>query len=253
MQRCSPVTELVVIIPTRSRPESVKRVVETWEATGAFDEGAELLFVVDRDDPRYDEYEAAVRGARPGLPGVSGAYADVWRPLVPKLNRVAYDYAVSREHFALGFAGDDHLPRTPGWVGRYLGALHAAGTGIVFCDDGYQGENIPTQWAMTADIVRALGRMVPAPVDHLYCDNAVRELGKGAGCLTYLPDVLIEHMHPVAGKAETDAQYERVNGRDQYRHDRAAYRGWARGGAPSGGLAADVRTVRTLIEQGEPA
>jgi hypothetical protein len=239
------VIDLVTIVPTRSRPEAVERVVAAWQATGAFDEGAELLFVVDRDDPRCDEYRAALITCREG---VSGTYADVWRPLVPKLNTIATSLAVGRYAYAVGFAGDDHLPRTHGWVSRYLGTLYSVGTGIVYCDDGYQGENIPTQWAMTSDIVRTLGRMVPALVDHLYCDNAVRDLGRGADCLTYLDDVLIEHMHPVVGKAENDEQYQRVNGREQYRHDRAAYREWVRGGQ----LAADVRTVRTLIEQGVP-
>jgi hypothetical protein len=240
------VIDLVTIVPTRSRPEAVERVVEAWQVTGALDEGAELLFVVDRDDPRCAEYRAAVITCPIG---VTAVYADEWRPLVPKLNTIATGLSVGGYAYAVGFAGDDHLPRSPGWVGRYLAALRRMRTGIVFCDDGYQGENIPTQWAMTADIVRALGRMVPAPVDHLYCDNAVRDLGRGADCLSYLPDVLIEHMHPVAGKAPSDAQYDRVNGREQYRHDRPAYRGWAR----NGGLAASVATVRTLIEQGVPA
>lgn len=245
MQRCSPVTdaELLIVVPTRSRPEAVQRVMRAWTETRAYEDGAELLFVYDIDDPCRDKYEDAF--VRYGAHCMS---MPKWQPLVPKLNRVAVHRAVHFKHFAIGFAGDDHLPRTPGWVGRYLGALYSAGTGIVFCDDGYQGENIPTQCAMTADIVRALGRMVPAPVDHLYCDNAVRDLGKGADCLTYLPDVLIEHMHPVAGKAPTDNQYERVNGREQFRNDRAAYRQWARGA-----LAANVQTVRALIEQGVPA
>lgn len=243
--------ELVVIVPTRSRPEAVERVVAAWEATGAFDDGAELLFVVDRDDPRCADYRAALITCREG---VSATYADEWRPLVPKLNRVAVSLAVGQagRPFALGFAGDDHLPRTAGWVGRYLGALYSAGTGIVSCADGYRDDGLPTQWAMTSDIVRALGRMVPAPVDHLYCDDAVRELADGADCYTYLVDVLIEHMHPVARDAEgkpkapTDEQYRRVNSRQQYRGDRAAYRNWAHGAS-----ADDIETVRSLIRQGE--
>ncbi len=244
--------QLVTIVPTRSRPESVEKVTAAWVETGAFDEGAELLFVVDHDDPRATDYRQAIR-AMAGLPGVSAVYEDVWRPLVPKLNRVAAGLALGRYAYALGFAGDDHLPRTEGWVGRYLAALYSAGTGIVYCDDGYQHENIPTQWAMTADVVRTLGRMVPAPVEHLYCDNAVRDLGQGAGCLTYLGDVLIEHMHPVARGADgqpkgaDDDQYRRVNGRQQYRRDRAAYVAWRRGTLPE-----DVSAVRALIDQEAP-
>lgn len=233
--------ELVVIVPTRSRPEAVSRVVDAWEATGAGDEGAELLFVVDTDDPQCAEYRRQLAG-RPAW--VGAVYEPMWRPLVPKLNRAAISLALGRCAPMLGFAGDDHLPRTPGWVGRYLGELYRLGTGVVYCDDGYQHENIPTQWAMTADIVRGLGRMVPGGVDHLYCDNIVRDLAKTAGCLSYLPDVLIEHMHPVAGKAPSDEQYDRVNGAEQYRRDRAAYRWWK-----SRDLADDAGQIIAIREQ----
>lgn len=238
-------SDLLVIVPTRSRPENIPRVVDAWHETGAFGEGAELLFAYDADDPAAEEYYQQF-----GRIGLSMIFPicfrqmPEWLPLVPKLNSVAVDYAGIGEHFALGFAGDDHLPRTKGWARRYVETLREMRTGIVFCDDGYR-QDIPTQWAMTSDIVRALGRMVPASVEHLYCDNAVGDLGSAAGVLRYLPDVLIEHMNPYAGgKAPMDAQYERVNGRDQYRTDRAAYRAWKR----SGRLHADAAIVRALVK-----
>lgn len=242
--------ELVVIVPTRSRPESVGRVVQAWRDTGAGDEGAELIFVVDADDPECAEYRRQLDG-RPTW--VSAAYASSWQPLVPKLNAAAVGCASAHYAPFIGFAGDDHLPRTSGWAGRYLGALYGMGTGIVSCADGYRTDELPTQWAMSADIVRALGRMVPAPVDHLYCDNAIRDLGTEAGCLAYLPDVLIEHMHPVAldpkgnPKGLNDAQYARVNSPEQYRGDRRAYRQWVRGA-----LATDAGKVRQLTRGGIP-
>lgn len=235
--------ELVVIVPTRSRPEAVGRVVQAWAETGAADEGAELIFVVDNDDPSVDDYRRQLDD-RPAW--VKAAYASSWHPLVPKLNSAALGCANTGYASFIGFAGDDHLPRTSGWAGRYMGALYAAGTGVVSCADGYRDDQLPTQWAMSADIVRALSRMVPAPVDHLYCDNAIRDLAQAANCFTYLPDVLIEHMHPAAGKAPSDAQYDRVNSREQYRGDRRAYHGWVRGALPH-----DAEIVRQLIKQGE--
>jgi hypothetical protein len=233
------VAELLVIVPSRGRPESLGRVAEAWRATGALDDGARLMFAVDDDDPMLPRY----RGAWVMAPWVHLMAFGPWQPMVSKLNAVAG--AVAAEgYFAVGFAGDDHLPRTPGWVGAYLGALRELGTGIVYGDDGIQGRRLPTQWAMTSDIVRALGRMVPAPVDHLYCDNAVKDLGEQAGCLRYLPDVLIEHMHPVVGKAPVDAGYARVNRAAQYRKDRAAYEAWARVD-----LAVAAGVVRTMRER----
>lgn len=231
-------SDLLVIVPSRGRPESVARVAQAWADTGAND-SAQLVFLIDRDDPRYAEYWILAERLYDTVAQFQINTIDRWRPMVHKLNDAALTAA--RGHFALAFAGDDHVPRTPGWAARYLEALRELGTGIVYGDDGIQGERLPTQWAMTADIVRALGRMVPAPVEHLYCDNAIRDLGQAAECLRYLPDVLVEHMHPVAGKAAMDAGYARVNRREQYRADQLRYEGWR-----AGQLAADADKVRAL-------
>ncbi len=45
-------------------------------------------------------------------------------------------------------------------------------------------------------------------LSHLYADNFWLELGNRLNKITYLDDVLIEHMHPAAGKATQDAGYE---------------------------------------------
>lgn len=226
---------MLIIVPTRSRPENVAKVVEAWEETDAFDH-ADLMFAIDRDDPTYDKYGVIITTTRLE---VRVSIHDEWHPMVHKLN-TATRWAMlgtSRnwpEYFALGFAGDDHLPRTVGWAGRYLEKLIEMGTGVVSCPDGYRGDHLPTQWAMTADIVRTLGRMVPAPVEHLYCDNAVWDLAEAADCYAYLEDVLIEHMHPLAGRSEWDAQYRNVNRPAQYRRDQTAYRAWRASTGPDG-------------------
>jgi len=161
--------------------------------------------------------------------------------MVAKLDAVAA--SVASDYFALGFMGDDHLPRTNGWAQRYVDALRELGTGIVYGNDLLQGERLCTQWTMTSDIVRALGRMVPAPVDHLYSDNSVMVLGDHARCICYLPDVVVQHCHPFGGTAELDDQYRRVNAPEQYKRDKASYRGWTRAQ-----MAKDVAKVRQLRE-----
>jgi hypothetical protein len=235
------VTRLVVVVPTRGRPESIGRLIEAWRVTGAFEQGARMVLAVDRDDPRWYGYDGEVRA--PGVdPAVSMVTLSRWQPMVGKLDQVALDVVRQRDVFAVGFAGDDHVPRTHGWVAAYLEALTRLGTGIVHGDDGFHGVNLPTEWAMTADIVRTLERMVPAPVDHLYCDNAVQDLGRGADCLEYLPGVVIEHMNPYAGgKAPMDDQYRRVNSKAQFAADGEKYRRWRRDVLP-----VQVAAVRAL-------
>ena len=235
--------DLLVIVPSRGRPESVARMVKAWEATGAYAAGAELVFAVDLDDPDLHQYyEQGHELSDAGRTLVSFAVVEQWMPMVHKLNQCA-SFAATQDdrYFALAFMGDDHLPRSAGWSGRYLAELRDLGTGIVYGDDRIQGERLPTQWAMTSDIVRALGRMVPADVEHLYCDNAIADLGRAAECIRYLPDVVVEHCHPLAGRAEWDAGYLRVNSRTQYVRDGDAYQQWY-----AEQMAADVQTVRQV-------
>lgn len=240
---------MLIIVPTRSRPENVAKVVKAWEDTDAF-RHADLLFAYDVDDPKLAAYDREMN-TRP--PGVRSYVIEKWAPLVPKLNEVATFHAkYYPEYFAIGFAGDDHLPRTYGWAAHYLNDLQWLGTGVVSCPDGYRRDDLPTQWAMTADIVRALGRMVPAPVDHLYCDNAVQDLAEAADCYAYLDDVLIEHMHPLAkqgrgqSKAAWDDQYRHVNRPEQFRQDSEAYEKWRAGDGGRFSLIEDEETVRKL-------
>lgn len=191
---------------------------------------------VDADDPALDKYLAIDLP-----PGARMVVHDQWMPCMHKL-----EVAVAQEvgsYFALGFMGDDHLPRTDGWAQRWLDVLRELQTGIVYGRDGYQDEKCPTQWATTSDIVAALGRLCPSPVEHLWSDTAVLDLGKAADCIRYLPDTFIEHMHYVVGKAPRDAQYERVNSRDQWDRDEAAYLAWKRDQLP-----ADAAVVRGLRE-----
>lgn len=216
---------LLVIVPSRGRPASVDRVTAAWRNTGGYEHGT-LVFAIDADDPEHGEYFKRALPAA-GTTQVEFVTMPKWQPMVWKLNECALSAALSLPGWdAIAFMGDDHLPRTKGWAQALLSALTELETGIVYGRDGFQDARLPTWWAMTPDIVRCLGRMVPAPVGHLFCDNAVKDLGEAAGCLRYLPDVMIEHMHPIAGKADLDSGYARVNAQGQYVHDRAVYAGW---------------------------
>jgi predicted O-methyltransferase YrrM len=235
--------DLAIIVPTKGRPENILKVISAWDFTNAWDV-ADLVLAIDEDDPSYaayveilDHFNIGVTGGEP-CPLRIISHGE-WHPMVHKLDETAR--ALSGQYWALGFAGDDHLPRTIGWTQTYLDALRELRTGLVYGDDGFQHENLCTEWAMTSDVVRALGRMVPAPVEHMYSDVSVLETFRAAGAVRYLPQVVIEHMHPIVGKAENDAQYRRVNHRDQFRKDLATYEAWQRADR-----AADVAAVVAL-------
>lgn len=234
--------ELAVVVPTRSRPHNIQAILEAWEDTDAFGY-ASLWFAVDADDMLIDQYQAALRGWRPAMPGWPGAQMITlpeWMPLVPKLNFVASGFARDGDHRYIAFMGDDHIPRTCGWARKLIEDHGRNPNWIWYGRDGFQDQNLPTWWSMDAEIVRRLdGRMVPAPVQHLYCDNAVKALGTAAGCLGYDETVLVEHMHPFFGKAKVDDQYVRVNRTQQYERDGQLFRSWV-----ADGLERDAKLLR---------
>jgi hypothetical protein len=229
------VSDILIIVPSRTRHWNIDRLIGAWGETGAWGT-ADLRIDIDANDPAHDRYRAINLP-----PGARMHTWDTWMPCMHKLEAAAAQEVDS--YFALGFMGDDHLPRTVGWAQRWLQVLREMGTGIVYGRDGYQDERCPTQWATTCDIVRATGRLCPSPVEHLWSDTAVYDLGKAADCIRYLPDTFIEHMHYVVGKAPRDFQYERVNSRDQWDRDEAIYRAWQRDQLP-----ADAAAVRALME-----
>lgn len=228
-------TDLAVIVPTRSRPNNIDPIIKAWWETGAFG-AADLWFVVDSDDMQIDAYSRVIHGH----PEPRQLVMPEWMPLVPKLNFVATEFANQREYRYLAFMGDDHLPRTRNWASNLIVDHGRNPNWIWYGRDGFQDQNKPTWWSMDARIVRRLGRMVPAPVQHLYCDDAVKALGMKAGCLGYDETLMVEHMHPLVGKAKMDDQYARVNRAQQYQRDGELFHSWVQDG-----LERDAKLLRT--------
>lgn len=213
---------LVVIVPSRGRPHTVAELGRAFQDTCS--EYTRLLFVIDGCDPAAVDYRFAwEEQRRRGWGASTEIFSQPHGTMVTALNagaaRVLEAYPQVE---AIAFMGDDHRPRTEGWDVRYLEALRTL-PGFVYGDDLLQGPNLPTQVAISARVVRALGHMAPPVLTHLFVDNYWRDLGRTAGCITYLPDVVIEHVHPVAGKAPWDEGHRRVNRPELYEQDRAAY------------------------------
>ncbi|MGW7053119.1 hypothetical protein [Streptomyces sp. NPDC054887] len=229
--------DLLVIIPTRGRPDSIPAIVQAWDDTGAT---ADLLFAVDTDDPELKGYKAQAAKLKSDQ-RVRFTYGKR-RRLVGTLNQQAVKAAKSYRFLA--FMGDDHRPRSVGWDARIRECL-SGGPGIVYGNDLLQGEKMATAVAMTSDIVATLGYMAPPVMVHLCVDLVWVDWGKGMKRITYLPDMVIEHLHPANGKAPNDAGYEEVNSSEMVTADSAAYYEYRDGG----GLEADLDKLRTLVEE----
>jgi hypothetical protein len=83
--------------------------------------------------------------------------------------------------------------------------------------------------------------MAPPALTHLYVDNAWLVWGNSLGRLRYLKDVIVEHRHPLAGKAMWDENYQRVNSGEVAEHDRLVFEAYVRDG-----LEADLAKIREV-------
>jgi hypothetical protein len=224
------VRDLLVIVPSRGRPDRLAAMLAATLGLSGMD--TDVAVCLDDDDvPPYEQVSLDTdmrvswhAGPRDTVAGwtntVAAAQAGYYR--------------------ALASLSDDHVPRTPGWDRLLLGAIDGmGGTGFAYGDDLLQGEIIPTAVVVSSDIVRALGWMCEPAHRHYWIDNVWKDLGQGAGCLAYVPGVVIEHCHPGVGKGAWDATYAAEAARDG--EDEAAYREWR-----AGRMAGDVATVAGL-------
>ena len=203
--------KMCVVVPSRGRPENADRLAKAFIDTNT---EADLYFVVDNDDPRWDDYTRHDNyKVLPADNKTGGCAASLNTGAVMLLDITKfplYDYFV--------FMGDDHIPRTQNWDKAFIQAL-GHNTGIVYGDDLLQGANLPTAFMMNRELVNELRGMTFPGCIHLFFDNFVKQLGLDLECIKYLPDVIIEHLHPVAGKAEMDEGYARVNQPKWYEQD----------------------------------
>lgn len=191
------------------------------------------VVLVDHDDPTLSGYADAGLDVLLVHPG----------GYVHALNEAASRFADSTD--IIGAYQDDLLFRTPGWDARVRETL--ATPGIAYGDDLLQGEWHPTAVFMSTSIVRALGWLALPTLKHQWADDVWKSLGTAAGCLRFMPDVVIEHLHPANGKAEMDPGYERVFGENegaqaQATSDYNAYHAWL-----ADGMEADVARVRAVL------
>jgi hypothetical protein len=231
----SPAGDLLVIVPSRGRPQNIARLLDSVRATSRA--VTHLHVAVDEDDPKLPQYRAVMAAA--------GGKRDVLevgprKGLCAWTNEIAVRRAGQYPH--LGSLGDDHVPRTPGWDRALIrGIEDMGGTGIVYPWDGTR-EDIPEAVVLSSDIVAALGWMCLPELQHFYPDNVWADLGHGARCIRHLRAIAVDHVHPRAGSAPADKTYAEAG--SKLAADRDAYWAWRRGR-----MADDIKVIAALREK----
>ena len=218
---------ILVVLPTRGRRRLLARCVDTFAATA---ESADMLIVMDDDDPSYEGMEFPPRVRTETIPRMT---------LAPKNNHAAVKEAPF--YRAVIVVGDDHTFDTLHWDRIFLAALDdIGGSGIVYPDDVRRRDNAEIS-LISSDIITALGWFCLPTLKHYWADNVISDLGRHAGCLRYCPEAVIEHHHySVDPETPFDATYE--YGESFGTADFQAYQAWRRGPMKD-----DVDTVKKVL------
>lgn len=192
---------LSVIVPSRGRPQNIARLLGAWRDT-TNPRFTQLTVVVDHDDPEVPAYQALKDGSQGNWWDLE--VQDKYCKLGPVLNAYAAEHA--RHYAYVGFMGDDHLPRYPLWDEQLCWVLEGE-PGVAYGNDLFQSEWLPTAVVISSNLIKSLGYFQPPQLVHLYFDDFWKLLGQSVGNLKYRGDVVIEHLHPVAGKTAWDSQY----------------------------------------------
>jgi hypothetical protein len=217
---------IAVLTPSRGRPDRLDEMLDAIKATAQLETTAIFVGLDVDDEFRYPQREGVwyIVKERMRL----GAWAN-------ELAKVAWD-----DYEILASFGDDHRPRTPGWDVRIEQEFLLHGSGLVYGADGLQDARLPTAPFWSTDIVKTLGWYFPPNLVHLFADDFWLAFAKAIGRCRYIPEILIEHLHPSAGKAEWDA----INHENDswWEHDQGAYQDYL-----NNGFRSDVERVLGIL------
>jgi glycosyltransferase involved in cell wall biosynthesis len=202
-----------ILSPTRKRPNNVTRLVNSIVDTVNDLRNVELLVYIDDDD---EESIPALSAAaeRINVNAVQGNKL-IGSQMYNELAKLAQGDIIM-------FAADDIVFKTKNWDVVVDVQFNAIEDKILFIygNDGFQNGRIGTHGFIHRYWMELVGYVLPPKLASSYTDEWVTELAERAGRKLYLPDLIIEHLHPAAGKAPNDETYTK---RIEVAGDLAAY------------------------------
>lgn len=200
--------------PTRSRSHRVMKTLEAYVKLANCPEKIGVAISCDRDDATmsrnivHDELHRILKRT-------------AWHRIFTGDNHSKIEACNSNmdeidwEWDVVVLISDDMIPQVQGYddvIRTHMMARFPNTDGILWCNDGYQGDKLNTLSILGRKMYDRFGYIYNPEYKSLFCDTEFTDLCKGElkeKC-TYLPYCIIRHEHPGAGFVETnDELYSR--------------------------------------------
>jgi glycosyltransferase involved in cell wall biosynthesis len=198
---------LAILVPVLRRPHRVRPLLDSIAA--ATPEPYRVLFICDPDDAAEI---AAIEEAQGKLIICAGNYA-------AKINM-----AVDLTTEPLIFLGADDLHFHEGWLGAAKAKL-GPGIGVVGTNDlcskrvmrgEHSTHSLVTREYVERGTIDEPGKLLHEGYLHEFVDDELVATAKHRGAYVHAHGSIVEHLHPMAGKAPMDELYERQRSRMRF-------------------------------------
>ena len=204
-----------LLCPTRGRPDRVCVMLESIIKTTEKLENVEILFYIDSDDDKKDDYIASINN-------LLNQYNNPFKRVLPHIGEpmsVSKSWniiAKKCEGDILVMANDDEVWITKGWDRRLNEEADKFPDDIycIYFDDGITHGKICAFPMVSRKWYETLGYFTPGIFKFLANDTWIEYIAMHIDRLHYVPDVLIEHRHYLHNKSEMDETYKRNS--DEY-------------------------------------
>lgn len=195
---------IALLVPTRKRPEGVKRLLKSIEDTVDNKDLVTSYFYVDEDDFDTIKLLKAIKKRN------SYNIEYLIGPRIILSEMVNKLYPLTSE-FILFFGADDIVFRTKGWDTILQAGVHGVpdGIGLFYGNDLVTTQHAPnfaTHPIITREWVNVVGYVSPPYFSCDYADTWLNDIADRSGRKFPLP-FINEHMHPTVGKANYDSTY----------------------------------------------
>jgi hypothetical protein len=201
------------LLPTRKRIEKLKRFFEVPPTTP----GVLLVQSAELAEMASAYSSISLPANWKILPTSSDGLGDKCREVWSAVSKLDW----------VGLGCDDLRPQTTDWDKKLIAEI--TGRNIVTCDDGVQHDSrMSGITVFSGAVLRAMGYMFPPEFWHTYVDNVWEDIGRGASCWTYVPDVLVTHDHPFTNQKLDPAKCDDTSYKSygQQERDIQAYKRW---------------------------
>lgn len=199
--------KILVKFPTRQRPARFIETLSLYRTLANSPEDIQYIITCDEDDPTMNNPQM-----RKHLSWLDNTEVHFGKSKT-KIEACNADVPQSGWDI-LVLASDDMLPRRHGWddeIRMDMKYHFKDFDGVINYHDGHQRDKINTLPVMGINWYKRFGYIYNPAYVTMYCDTELTEVSRMLNREVYIPQMIIEHMHPYNGDVPFDELYTRNN------------------------------------------